>query len=280
MVQRKLLFGLTALGCALTPATADDRPGAAADRTASPMDDSPMAKAANGRGAPHPGWQVGVMTMVSRSPFAGDGTYMRVLPALRYQNRRFVLRGLQAGYRLFPGDEKGKGPRLSLDVITALRLQPGAERKKASLDAGLRLTYRMRPAALSLTFRQDISGVHGGQEASARLSRPFRAGAFTFIPAVEAEWQSRTLANHLWGTSLSQHQKAAGQGFGDALPVYKIGGPVLNYGTSLVGVYRIGTRWSLSGLVKARFLDHRAADNPGIIHRTDLKAGLGLSYRF
>ncbi|WP_281500549.1 MipA/OmpV family protein [Kordiimonas marina] len=220
------------------------------------------------------------MTLASRSPFAGDGTYMRVLPALSYRSKHVFLEGLQAGYRLFPWEDASTRPRLTLDLIAALRLQPGAERKKASLDAGLRLSYRLKPASLSVTFRQDVSGVHGGEEVGVKLSKRFRTGDFTFIPALEAEWQSRALANHLWGTTASQHQSALEDGYGGALPVYKLDTSVLNYGASLLSIYQFDKRWSLTGLFKARYLDHSVMDNPGIVHRLDLKAGLGLSYRF
>jgi outer membrane protein len=226
-----------------------------------------------------PKWTVGGIGLLYDSPFGAEGTNFNAFPYISYQGERFYLQGLEAGYRLLPQPENRDDLHLSLDVIVAARNLAGSSRDKFSADAGARLGLHGSFGSLSASFLQDVTDTYNGQEVSLGYSYSFTGDKLTVTPGVEAIWQSRKLANHMWGVTEKQRDKMRDKG-DPLLPFYQLTDDVLNYSANVMAVYRIDDRWSAFAFGNATYLDGKVRDNPGITKDYDLTVAFGIGYSF
>ena len=233
---------------------------------------------ASAQGGP-PKWTVGGIGLVYDSPFGAEGTNFNAFPYISYRGDRFYLQGLEAGYRLLPPPANGDDLHLSLDVIVAARTLAGSSRDKFSADAGARLGLHGGFGSLTATVLQDVTDTYNGQEISLGYSYRFTSGDLTVTPGIAAVWQSRKLANHMWGGTEKQRAKMREKG-DPVLPFYQLEDDVLNYAASLMAVYRVDNRWSLIAFGSGTYLDDKIRANPGITRKYDLTVGFGVGYSF
>lgn len=224
-------------------------------------------------------WSVGALGLLNVSPFAGDDAEVLPVPYISYRGERFYLEGLEAGYHLLK-PQRGPGPAFVLDMVTAARMTPGTSRDKVTVDAGLRLGVEGKYGSLSLTGLQDITGEHDGTELRAAYSYTFRSQDYFITPSIGASWQSRKLANHMWGVTPEQQAGMVEDGEDVILPIYSLPDSVLNYEAGLTAVYMLGDRLNLIGFSRASYLDKDVRDNPGIDKKYDLTVGFGIAYSF
>ncbi len=226
-----------------------------------------------------PKWTVGGIGLLYDSPFGAEGTSFNAFPYISYRGERFYLQGLEAGYRLLPPPENADDLHLSLDVIVAARNLAGSSRDKITADAGARLGLHGGFGSLSATLLQDVTDTHNGQEISLAYSYSFTSDKLTVTPGIEATWQSRKLANHMWGVTEAQRDKMREKG-DPLLPFYQLSDDVINYSASLMAVYRFDDRWSIIAFGNGTYLDDKVRDNPGITRDYDLTVGFGIGYSF
>ena len=226
-----------------------------------------------------PKWTVGGLGLLYDSPFGAEGTSFNAFPYVSYRGERFYLQGLEAGYRLLPAPENPDDLHLSLDVIVAARTIAGSSRDKITADAGVRLGLHGSFGSLTVTGLQDITDTYNGQEVSIGYSYSFTNDKLTVTPGVEATWQSRKLANHMWGVTEKQRDKMREKG-DPVLPFYQLSDDVINYSATVTAVYRFDNRWSAIAFGSSTYLDDKVRDNPGITRKYDLTVGLGIGYSF
>jgi outer membrane protein len=237
------------------------------------------------RGGP-PRWSVGAVGLAYRSPFEAENTnsngdekiHYTAVPYIAYRGDDFYLEGLEMGYHLMkPAD--GTDLSLSVDVIASARMLPGQSRNKVTADAGLRLKFEGALGSLSLTGLQDVTGEHDGQEFKASYSYTFSGEKWSLTPSVGLSWQSKGLADHMWGVTAEQQVKMIEKN-DPVLPLFTVGDSVLNYEASVFAMYRMSNSWSVIAFGGVTFLDKKTKANPGINEDLDATIGLGLSYSF
>ena len=235
--------------------------------------------AAQAEGGP-PKWTVGGIGILYDSPFGAEGTSFNAFPYISYRGERFYLQGLEAGYRLLPPPQDADDLHLSLDVIVSARTLAGSSRDKFTADGGARLGLHGSFGSLTATFLQDVTDTHNGQEVSLGYSYRFTADKLTVTPGIKATWQSRKLANHMWGVTARQREKMIEDGKDAILPVYQLTDDVIKYSAELMAVYRVSNRWSVIAFGSGTYLDDKVRANPGITKKYDLTVGLGVGYSF
>ena len=237
-----------------------------------------IAGAASAEDGP-PKWTVGGLGLIYQSPFGAEGTSYNGVPYIAYRGERFYLEGTELGYHLMPAAE-GASVYTTVDVIAAARMLPGSSRNKVTADAGLRLGLHGTFGSLTAGGLQDVTGTSDGQEVKVSYSYGFDHGDLNITPSVSAIWQSRKMANYMWGVTDAQHLKMIEDGKDAILPVYELQESVINYSASLMAMYRFSDNWSLIAFGSATYLDKAVRANPGITRDYDLMGGVGVAYSF
>ncbi|WP_262691907.1 MipA/OmpV family protein [Kordiimonas aestuarii] len=227
-----------------------------------------------------PKWTAGGIGLLYESPFGAEGTSFNAFPYVSYRGERFYLQGLEAGYRLLPPRGNPNDVHVSFDIIASARTLAGSSRDKITADAGVRLGLHGGFGSLTASFLQDVTDTHNGQEVSVGYSYSFRSGRLTVTPGISASWQSRKLANHMWGVTVKQRAKMIEDGKDAILPVYQLSDDVINYSAELTALYRVGDRWSVIAFGSSTYLDDKVWANPGITKKYDLTLGFGVGYSF
>jgi outer membrane protein len=231
--------------------------GAVAQTTASD-DESPDG--------PPRGWQLGVATLVSDSPYAGEGTRVIPVPLVTYQGERFYFRGITAGWTILglEGLELTAIAKLRMDGFTIDDLgrvelaRNGLdyrllEDRDDGLDAGLGMKWSGAAGELEVELLTDVTDTSGGQELSIQYGYPFELGKATVTPNVGATWMSEDMASYYYGTLDEEVARGVVDYKLDALAIPHIG----------VSFFRpLGEKWSVMGDVKYSRLPDEIKNSP------------------
>ncbi|WP_308909091.1 MipA/OmpV family protein [Pseudokordiimonas caeni] len=232
----------------------------------------------DGAGGP-PRWSVGAIGLYYDTPFAAEDNEFQAVPYVAYRGDRFFIDATALGYHLIKPDEEA-GLSFGLDVIAAARMLPGESRNKVTADMGLRASIGGGMGRLDLTALQDVTDTHNGTELSAIYEYDFQiTDKFTLSPSVGVTWQSRKLANHMWGITQKQQDRMIEKDK-PVLPLYALSGSVVNYQGGLTAVYGLSDSWTLIGFAEGAYLDKDIRDHPGIDKKYELTLGFGLAYNF
>lgn len=225
-------------------------------------------------------WSAGAIGFVNPSPFVGEKTEIRVFPYVSYSGDRVYLRGLEAGYKAIKPQRGAPGAQVSFDMMVRARPQPGSSRDGFSLDAGARFGVDTSIGTVALTALQEVSGKHDGLELELGLSRRFSGADWAITPSLSVAWQSRGLANYLWGVSAADRLDMVVSGTNALLPAFELDGSVVNANAGLVASYDLTARWSMVLFGRATWLGSNARENPWIDNRMDASVGLAVAYAF
>ncbi|TNE67547.1 MAG: MipA/OmpV family protein [Alphaproteobacteria bacterium] len=226
-----------------------------------------------------PKWSVGALGLYYATPFAAEDDQYMAVPYVAYRGERFFIEGTELGFHLMQPSEDAD-IALSVDLIAAARMQPGKSRDKVSADLGLRARLDGPYGSVTLTALRDVTDTYNGTELAAAYAYDFVVGnRLVLSPSIGVKWQSRKLANHMWGVTEAQHDRMVEKG-DTVLPVYQLSGSVLNVEAGLTAVYRLADSWTLIGFTQASRLDKDIRANPGIDKKHELTMGLGIAYNF
>ncbi len=212
-------------------------------------------------------WSIGAGVAAIDSPYAGEGTRLRVLPLINYEGERLFLRGITGGLHLY------RSQPFTLDAIVSARLSGfdiddlGHSELRANgldasllsdrddgLDAGLRATFGLPWGAISLEAVHDISDAGGGYELSLdyRYTWQFKQTAVTANVGVSR--MSSDLAGYYFGTL--DEEVARG------VRAYSPGSAVIpEIGLTLA--HAIGaSKWRLFGSIDYQFLPSKIKNSP------------------
>lgn len=231
-----------------------------------------------------PRWSAGLGTMVSDSPYAGEGQRVRLFPYLAWEGERAYLRGPDLGLRLWLS-----GP-MRVDVALSARLDGfeardlgrrelaanGIDRallddRSDSVDAALSATWSGESLEFKAEARQDIAGASEGSELRLRLGLPQRAGAWRWTPYVQARWLSSDLADYYYGLSDREVQRG--------LPAYRPGSAWQpEAGLGLFRGFRSG--WFTVASLRLGHLPGALADSPLIESRRETSLFMAIGRGF
>ncbi len=226
-------------------------------------------------------WSLGFGAMVRNSPFKGEKITVLPFPIVDYSSKTFFFRELKAGYHIV----KVKNPRQGgffVDGFISARIRPGSERKKFTSDIGLRTGYQLPLGAISFTLLQDATNTSNGQELSASYTFTFvtKNKKMFFIPQLSISWQSRKMADYLWGIDQKTSQKMIANNEPVILFPYTINKSVINFSAGFTNVYKFNDHWSSLISAKAAMLDGKIKLNPAIERDYDYSFVVGATYTF
>ncbi len=226
-------------------------------------------------------WSVGIGTVVQNSPFRGEKISATPIPVIDYSSKNLFIRGLRAGYHF----KKVENPRVGgffFDGFFSPRFRPGESRKNVSLDFGLAAGYQAPMGSVTFSFQPDIVGGGGGTELAAEYAFTFvtQDRKHLLIPAIKATWQSRELAEYLWGIDEETYLKTLANPEETVLEPYMMGQSVLNLSAAMTHVYRIDDNWNTMALAKVTALDNDITNNPAIERQFDYSFIFGFAYTF
>lgn len=250
----------------------------AAAQTKGSHDDSP--------GGPPRGWQLGVATLFSDSPYAGEGTRVIPIPLVTYTGERFYFRGITAGWTILglEGFELSAIAKLRMDGFKIDDLGRSElarngldyrllEDRDDGLDAGLGMKWSGAAGELELELLTDVTDTSGGQELSIQYGYPFELGQATVTPNVGVTWFSEDMASYYYGTLDKEVARGVVDYKLDALAIPHIG----------LSFFRpLGEKWSVIGNAKYSRLPDEIEKSPFIEPDTRGTASLfiGFSRRF
>ena len=226
--------------------------------------------------APPQEWGVGVMGIVSDSPYRGADTETKAIPFLSFVGERFTLIGPRAGYNL-----RRDGP-LAVNAVASFEFEEEAfedsrdlegmdkrrETVMAGLDASLRFLDRWRMEGSILT---DVFGRHDGQEVTVSVTRLFRYPDFFISPGAGLAWHSSDYNNYYFG--VDDNEARPGR------PPYQPGAGVDAF-LQLFARYEISDDWSVVANARLTRLADDVTDSPIVEDDTSLSVLAGLGYTF
>jgi outer membrane scaffolding protein for murein synthesis (MipA/OmpV family) len=221
---------------------------------------------------------IGAGALTYRSPFEGEGASVFPIPIIVARRGAFYVDGLEAGASWAP--KIGGAYALSFDAFVAARALPGETREQVTADAGVRVSLTGPVGALSIDYRRDVSGEFDGGEAIARYEVPFAMGRFTVIPGLQAAWQDRATANHMYGVSLEQHDEMIADGVRSPLPVYEVREGAVNLGADLTVLWQVNERLVAIAQISGAYLGDSVRENPGLRDEFEAQTLIGFGYSF
>lgn len=226
-------------------------------------------------------WSIGAGTVVQNSPFRGEKISVIPIPVVDYSSKNIFIRGLRAGYHVLKVDNPRKGG-IFLDTFLSPRFRPGDARRNLSLDFGIASGYQSKMGTVSFSVQPDLFNGGGGAELAAEYSFPYQTEnrKHLFIPAVKITWQSRELAEYMWGIDQQTHEKTLANPDETVLEPYAMNQSVINLSGAITHVYRIDEHWNTLVLAKATILDGDILANPAIERQFDYSFIFGFAYTF
>lgn len=224
---------------------------------------------------PPPRWTFGALAIERDAPYRDYDQGVLVVPLIRFEGERAYLRGLRGGYVLHRDGGFELGPFLQVrgDGYDAedSDFLAGMDDREFSLDAGVAASWRRDGfGQLELSAATDALGRSGGHELEASYTALFRAGGFTFVPALAVKWQSDDLVDYYYGVRDEEALPGRPAYRGDAAMVPEL---------SLLATRRFGAHWTLYGRVGHSWLPSEIRNSPIVdaSGRTTVMLGLGWS---
>ncbi len=221
---------------------------------------------------------VGVGFVDQHTPFNAALTQSSLLPLISIKQGAFYFfETAEAGFHL---EKEMVDISPSLDLFVAARSPQGRDRKKLSVDAGLRVSLDTQIGKLSGEFRHDVTDKFNGSEIIARYSYPISIGRFTITSAVQASWLDRKAANYMYGVTAAQRARMIRKERRVILPVASITDEALNLGGDISMAVQLNKRLMLIAVVGATYLDKSIHRSAAIDQKWEAQSTLGLTYRF
>lgn len=238
-----------------------------------------LAQNANDQASADDGNQimVGAGMLFTESPFEGEGTLSNPIPLIRAQFGPAYVDALEAGltYEPVPGPIS---PFIS--AFVAGRITPARDRQDFTVDAGIRVGISGELGELSAEYRRDITGEFEGEEFQLRYAYPFDLGALTLVPSAQVNWLNEKTANHMYGVTEAQRERAISKNREVILPVAPITEDATNIGASVTALYSVGGGVTLIGVLSGTYLDEAIHNSPAIYQKWESTAIVGIAYSF
>ena len=216
----------------------------------------------------------GAGALVFDEVYVGNDADVIGLPFVQGQYGDFFLQGLTLGWSFL----KEERYRLSLlgnfrlNSLEASDLHPrlAIDERKRTFEGGVGLTMPLSERlVLDTHVLADLLDRHGGYEVGLRLSRPSIIGDFVLVPSIGASLLSEDFTAYYYGLKPGEAGFAAGYEPGNVVV------PQLGFSA----FYPLTPRWTLTGLLGARYLGSDIEDSPLVDAEWESTLFIGASYR-
>lgn len=224
---------------------------------------------------PRDGWSLGLVAAVATNPYLGEDTEIFPYPALTYRRGPFSIGTFGVEYDFYATERltfsAGLVPRFTGLFSTDAPELDGIDRKVTG-DVALGLEYDLGSGfGADITYRQEFTGEHDGQELVLDLGYGTQIGRVGLEFSAGAAWQSEDLSAFIWGVSPSEAR--AGR------PAYAPGDVIIPY-AAVNAFVPLNENWTLIGTARADFLPSDVSDSP-IVDEDDIYSLiLGVTYSF
>ncbi|MEM8977209.1 MAG: MipA/OmpV family protein [Pseudomonadota bacterium] len=224
---------------------------------------------------PRDSWSLGLVAAIATNPYLGEDTEVLPYPALTYRNGPFSIGTFGVEYDVYATERltfsAGLVPRFTGLFSTDAPELDGIDRKVTG-DVALGLEYDLGNGfSTDLTFRQEFTGEHDGQELVLDLGYGTQIGWVGLKFSAGAAWQSRDLSGFIWGVSPSEARPGR--------PAYSPGDVIIPY-AAVNAFVPLTQNWTLIGTARADFLPSDVSDSP-IVDEDDIYSLiLGATYSF
>lgn len=221
------------------------------------------------------GFFAGAFVSVGTDIYVGDNDAAGGVPLIGYRGDGFSIGTNGASVTLF---DRGDA---TLDVFAAPRFfaltdvdtpeLDGIDRD-ITIDLGLRYSVDIRPRTkLDLSFAQEVTGEHDGQEVDARLSQGFQLGPVPLTAFAGVTWQSEDLSRYVYG--VFPNEARVGR------PAFVPGAATTPY-VGIRGAVPLSERARFVGTLRVDFLGSDIADSPIVDEDTAVSLGVGVQFAF
>lgn len=220
---------------------------------------------------------IGANVIVTKSAYDVDGTEVRVLPGVFYDNNKFYARGAQAGAYLI---NDGTNQLSAYAQIAGNEFDPddangalaGLDKRKASAAAGVTYLRRTPIGGFRGQFATDILGRSDGNIGRLTYLAKFTKDKLTVYPSVGVEWNDEDYNDYYYGVSNeeSTHTGVAAYSPDQSFNPY----------ISVSANYDINDKWAGFASQSLSYLSDEQYDSPMVDSRTDSNTTIGLLYKF
>jgi outer membrane protein len=204
-----------------------------------------------------PTFHLGAGGLVSTKPYAGVDAKVYPVPLVAYEGKRFYMRGVQGGYRLFSNKGLSIGPIVQPrfdgfgeDDSPALA---GMQDRNWSVDGGVGVEAITGIGLFGLSLVTDLLGRHRGQEVEFGYTIMFPVLGFDFIPTAGVRWKSDNLVDYYYGVRANEVRPGR--------PLYE-GEAATDPFLRLAVRRKLTEHWSLLGAVQYEWLADKITDSP------------------
>ena len=220
---------------------------------------------------------VGAGVIGRSSPYVGsDTTVLQPIPVITYNGERLQWLGPNVQYGI-----AGSGRwRLALSASYRLGVYEendspalaGMGDRDSTLMAGAGFRAEV-PGGVNLLLRyeHDVLDRIGGGAGTLRLSKGFQAGAFRFVPQLQANWLSAEVTNYEFGVPASAATPTR--------PEYNTGSSI-SYEVGLSNFIELTEEWRLLLSLSAEFLPDDITNSPIVADDRVLKGFAAITYVF
>lgn len=159
-----------------------------------------MAQAPNGQPT---GWMWGVGVAASQDVYIDFDSRVIPIPIIGYVGERLRITGPFIGYQVY----KQGAVTIDAQLVPIFAgyeeddsiVFDGMNDRDFSYGAGASIRYTHKGINYTLAANADILDRFNGYQASARVSKPFRMGAFTLAPALAVNYQDSNYVDYYYG---------------------------------------------------------------------------------
>lgn len=220
---------------------------------------------------------VGANVVISKSAYDVDGSDIRVLPGVFYDNNKVYARGAQAGAYLINDGTNQLSAYAQLagnefDPDDANGALSGLDKRKASAAAGITYLRRTPIGGFRGQFATDILGRNDGNLARLTYLAKYTKDKLTVYPSVGVEWHDESYNDYYYGVS---SKESARTGVAEYSPSQSF-----NPYVSVSANYDINDKWAGFASQTLDYLSNEQHDSPMVDSRIDSNTVVGLLYKF
>lgn len=220
---------------------------------------------------------VGANVIITNSAYDVDGSEVRVLPGVFYDNNKFYARGAQAGAYLINDGTNQLSASIQLagnefDPEDANGALSGLDERKASAAAGLTYQRRTPIGGFRAQIATDVLGRNDGNFGRLTYLTRISKDKLTVYPSVGIEWNDEDFNDYYYGVS---DEESARTGVAAYSPSQSFSPYV-----SVSANYDINDKWAGFASQTLNYLSNEQHDSPMVDSRVDSNTVIGLLYKF
>lgn len=220
---------------------------------------------------------VGLNVVVTDSAYDTDGTEVRVLPSVFYDNNKFYARGAQAGAYLINDGTNQLSAYAQLtgsefDPDDANGLLSGLDKRKASAAAGVTYLRRTPIGGFRGQIATDVLGRSDGTIGRLTYLAKFTKDKLTVYPSIGVEWNNEDYNDYYYGVSNEESSRTGV----DAYSPDQSFSPYISVSAN----YDINDKLAGFASQSFNYLPDEQYDSPLVDSRTESNTTIGLLYKF